>query len=305
VVALLIGISKYENLSSQSRGGIEADDVETGNLGYPHIDAHQTHDVLANLGLFKDDCALSAGLSAAAACPFPRNIKILTESQARVADIQAAFTWLDAQEDQNTRVIIAYSGHGGRIPDDNGDESDGLDEFIAGYDVKADITYQNIITDDQLASWLDQLESKQIVVLVDACYSGGVGDVSALAAADARSKSLPLLASGLAAQAPGLEVGEGLARDLGQSGRVVLAASTAQQLSWEFSALSHGVFTYYLLMALMDRAADTNHNGWVSAEEAYTYLVARVDKYVFPRTGKHQNPQIYDGVAGQVDLTRP
>jgi hypothetical protein len=90
-------------------------------------------------------------------------------------------------------------------------------------------------------------------------------------------------------------------------------ASQETQGSWEFSALKNGAFTYYLVEALHSPAADTNSNGFVSAEEAYAYLAPKVDNYVYEhakdKNGQihvyHQNPQLYDGISGQVDLTRP
>jgi uncharacterized caspase-like protein len=87
----------------------------------------------------------------------------------------------------------------------------------------------------------------------------------------------------------------------------VLAASAADQSSWESLELMNGVFTYFLVEALQSHAADGNSNGLVSAEEAFAYLADPVDDYVFAITGGeyHQNPQLYDGVPGQVDLTQP
>ena len=67
------------------------------------------------------------------------------------------------------------------------------------------------------------------------------------------------------------------------------------------------VFTYYLVEALHSPGADENSNGWISAEEAHRYLDGRVDSYVWNHTSPrvHQNPQIGDGVGGEVDITRP
>jgi uncharacterized caspase-like protein len=86
---------------------------------------------------------------------------------------------------------------------------------------------------------------------------------------------------------------------------VVLMASREDQESWEFGALKDGVFTYFLIQALWSSSADLNGDGFVSVEEAFQYLVNRVDDCVFPETGYHQNPQMYDGVAGEVSLTCP
>ena len=98
---------------------------------------------------------------------------------------------------------------------------------------------------------------------------------------------------------------DGFVRDIQGPGRIVLAASTEAQSSWEFGALKDGVFTYYLLQAMTTSSADANSNGWVSAEEAFDYADGRVDSYVWTNTGTHQNPVMSDNVTGQVDLVRP
>jgi hypothetical protein len=65
------------------------------------------------------------------------------------------------------------------------------------------------------------------------------------------------------------------------------------------------VFSHFLVQALWSSSADVNGDGYVSAEEAFLYLVSRVDDYVYYHTGYHQNPQVYDGVSGEVGLTCP
>jgi hypothetical protein len=310
VAILLIGIADYEYLPSADSSGSRAGDPESGDLLYPVYDVKYTNEVFSRIGPSSSGlpCATASGFStadvSAAVCPCD-DMLTLADSQAGLADIQAAFRWLDDHEDADTLVIIAYSGHGGQVLDDDGDESDGRDEFIAPYDIYSDgTTYHNIIRDDDLDEWLSTLESRQIVVLLDSCYSGGMMGATALKSARGLNRGLPLPGN-LLGQASPVQAADANAFDIGQPGRVILAASRSDQGSQEFYDLSHGVFTYYMLMALMDPAADTDHNGWVSAQEAYAYLAAKVDNYVWQNAGEHQNPQMYDGVSGQVDLTRP
>lgn len=88
-------------------------------------------------------------------------------------------------------VFIHYSGHGYQIPDDDGDETDGLDEALVPEDAPNDEGkmmdldfYSNYIRDDYLKIYFDQLRTKlgpegNVLFTVDACHSGtmtrGVG----------------------------------------------------------------------------------------------------------------------------------
>jgi len=60
---------------------------------------------------------------------------------------------------------------------------------------------------------------------------------------------------------------------------VVMVSSQSDQKSYERRALQHGVFTYFLLKGFGQKSADTNHNKWISAEEAYGYAGWRAIQY--------------------------
>jgi hypothetical protein len=128
--------------------------------------------------------------------------------------------------------------------------------------------FSNAISGTTLDGWMDNWESPLVFVDIDACRSGGL---------------LP---------------------ELSQSGRVVVTSARSDQSAWETNEFNGTVFTHYLVQGLMDPSADTNGDGCVSAEEAFTYAAGRTDSYVYSHTGYHQNPQIYDGVTDQLCLTR-
>jgi hypothetical protein len=303
VVALIIGISDYQYM--------EPDSQTSGRAGEPGRDvlfgandANRVQYVLCELGGI---CESSEG-GAASQNTSSDNVKILLDPWATKEAIhQAIVYWLDERETENTTVIIFFSGHGTLAPDDNGDEADGYDEFIVPYDIQCtncdnpqllEWLPETAIRDDEFDAWLDTLESHRIVVIVDSCFSGGLA-AGAVSSRGLRSRP------DLGVAATDLQAGDSFAQDVNGSGRLVLMASAADQGSWEFSALEHGVFSYYLLQALSSASADANHNGWVSAEEAFNYLAGRVDSYVYSNTGYRQNPKISDGVAGETNLTRP
>ncbi len=304
IVALFIGISEYENMEPPVG-------QTSGRAGIPGLAiGHAVNDVVKLNNTFCEKgclCGCSPGGAAVEASSY-NDVKMLLDSWATKEAIrQAIIYWLDERESENTTVIIAFSGHGMYAVDDNGDEADGYDEFIVPYDIQCtncdnpqllEWLPETAIRDDEFDAWLDVLESHRIVVMVDSCFSGG------LAAGAASSRGLRSRPD-LGVAATDLQAGDSFAQDVNGSGRLVLMASAADQGSWEFSALEHGVFSYYLLQALSSASADANHNGWVSAEEAFNYLAGRVDSYVYSNTGYRQNPKIWDGVAGETNLTRP
>jgi hypothetical protein len=301
IVALIIGISEYENMGPYGQ--------TSGRAGAPGYFTMHSHEDAVRFGNVVDEkcCGLSSGslggmASQSASCS---GVKLLLDSWATKETIrQAIIYWLDEHENENTTVIFFFSGHGMYAQDIDGDEADGYDEFLVPYDIQYDDQQQiwlpeTAIRDDEFGTWLDELESNQIVVIVDSCFSGGIA-----AGATASSRGL-LSQADMGAGAANLQAGDAFAQDVNESGRVVLMASAADQASWESSALEHGVFTYFLIEALSSTSADTNQNGWVSAEEAFSYLESRVDSYVQSHIGYYQYPQISDGVAGEVNLTQP
>jgi Tol biopolymer transport system component len=137
------------------------------------------------------------------------------------------------------------------------------------------------------AAWvLDQLEhcrARRQVLILDSCFSGA-------------------FAYGVKGEADiGLRD-----RFLGQGrGRVVLTASTATEYSFEgdpTDAVSPAgsVFTAALVQGLRTGAADTDHDGHVSVDDAYAYVFDQVQA-----AGAAQTPQrwLY-GVEGKILLAR-
>ena len=226
------------------------------------------------------------------------NFLVLNDSQATKAAIRNAIVgWLSDRANIDTTIVIFFSGHG---------TTDGYHEYIAPYDLVCnpcgptpetatwDLT--TAIRDDELAGWLNHISSQRVVLLLDSCFAGGMAT-----AANDMARGLGTIPNNL----QGPQAGNLLISHVAAPGRLALMASAANQASWEFGALRNGVFTYYLVEALLSPVADTNSNGRVSIEEAYAYLAGRVDNYVLSSTGEHQNPQISDGVAGEVDLAVP
>ncbi len=64
-------------------------------------------------------------------------------------------------------VVLHYSGHGGQVPDESGDEADGLDETWCLYDGQ--------LIDDELQALLGRFRAGVgVIVFSDSCHSGTV-----------------------------------------------------------------------------------------------------------------------------------
>jgi metacaspase-1 len=116
----------------------------------------------------------------------PENIKTLTDQQATKDGIIAAMKTLISDVKANSKdvVYIHISSHGAQIEDDNGDETDGLDEAIVTINAKWTEDKDEFkkvqgeyLRDDQFGDLIEQLRAKlgkegDVVVVMDLCHSG-------------------------------------------------------------------------------------------------------------------------------------
>ncbi|MBA3522711.1 MAG: caspase family protein [Gemmatimonadales bacterium] len=92
------------------------------------------------------------------------------------AEIRAAAKALQAKD----IFMLSYSGHGGRVPDQNGDEKDLRDETWCLFDGE-------LLDDELLELWIGFRPGVRILVFSDSCHSGTVirANYGALAASGA------------------------------------------------------------------------------------------------------------------------
>lgn len=108
----------------------------------------------------------------------PSQVRVLYNGEATYNRVVHELnTWVRDGVRPEDPVLVYFSGHGTFIPDKNGDESDGRDEVLVMSDTgrvrtKDSVTLENVLVDDQLGALLDNVQSRRILVLVDACHSG-------------------------------------------------------------------------------------------------------------------------------------
>ncbi|GEM_PF-1525684 len=149
--AVLIGIEKYPNL-------VQRPDLKV-NLPGPRNDVEKMRELLVNRFGFK-----------------PQNIRVLLDAEK--PDIEDAIrNWLRRRLHVGDVALIHFSGHGTRIPDQNGDEPDRKDEALVCNNFHPAVTkLEHLILDDELAQWLRDLQRRgaHVTMIVDACHSGTV-----------------------------------------------------------------------------------------------------------------------------------
>ncbi len=147
--ALLIGVNDYE-------------DPEIDDLSGAVNDVNNLYEVLVReLAIPKD------------------NIAVLKDCRATRARVVAELKKLSKAKPQDT-VIIHFSGHGSKLPDDDGDESeragesrlDAHDEVLCLYDTRKK-SGKNALRDDELAGFLSAIEAAEVAVILDCCFAGG------------------------------------------------------------------------------------------------------------------------------------
>mmetsp|Transcript_4038 Transcript_4038/g.5802 ORF Transcript_4038/g.5802 Transcript_4038/m.5802 type:complete len:318 (-) Transcript_4038:207-1160(-) len=103
-------------------------------------------------------------------------------------NILAAYSKIVEESQPGDAVFCHYSGHGGKLKDDNGDEADGYDETLVPVDYKTagqirdDLLYKNLVGGFK--------EGVFCTFVMDCCHSGSVLDLPFQFQADGESDSM-------------------------------------------------------------------------------------------------------------------
>jgi len=202
------------------------------------------------------------------------NIKLLLNENATKENIHSAIEWLDEKETENDVVLFYFSGQGWKMPLLHIFKGNA---YIVPYD-NSDWNYdEHKISDVDLDGWLAELESDNIVVILDHCYSG-------------KMKSL---------NSPGRKI-------LAGGGQYVFCRCD------EDDTLGHGIFTYFLLQGF-NGVADINNDDWISDTEVFSYAKFPTFYFSFwqkfpfiqvsiPLINSPQLPYMYDNHPEEIPL---
>ena len=205
-------------------------------------------------------------------------VRLLLGKDATGTEIKSAlFEWLKKTIEEDM-VIIYFAGHGSS---DSPDSPENL--FLLPYDTDyAAIGSTGFPMWDIETALKRYIKAKKVVVITDACHSGGVGQSFDISRRSNRGMKKNPISTGFHSLS---KVGDGVC---------VISATDDKQMSQEGKQWGegHGVFTYFLLKGLRGKA-DTSQDGTVSLGELTLYLSQEVRR----ATENAQSPT----VAGKFD----
>jgi hypothetical protein len=220
-----------------------------GIANYPHVnplpatvlnDVAGIQRVLADPGL----CAYPAG-----------NVTLLPEEQATQAGLRQALADLASRTSADSTVFIYLSSHGARIR-----SGAGAGEYLLPFDVRLHAEQemaQMAISGAEFSQALTAIPARKLIVVLDCCHAGGVGQPKD------------------AAVVPTIGLSERYLETLQRGrGRVILASSRSTELSWILAKARHSLFTTHLLAGLEGGA--NGAGGVIRIFDLFDYIQPRV-----------------------------
>ena len=196
------------------------------------------------------------------------NIELLTEEKADRQHILQAFDRLIEKVDEESSVLLFYSGHGGYYPP--------WQQFYLvphGFDAEG---YEDTwVKAEELQEKIKQLSSKRLVFFLDCCHAAGIGQHFK------KSKSSTVSAEGLAQQ---LDDGGGMS---------IISSCRENESSWILDGDDHSLYTLCLQEVLRAEHKTYFNEPFIRISEVIQYLFRKV-----PERNPYQRPyanlQIYD-----------
>ncbi|MBD2459116.1 caspase family protein [Nostoc sp. FACHB-87] len=192
----------------------------------------------------------------------PEQVHLLTKEQANRDGILAALDQLAQSTTPDSTVIVYFSGHGYQVNSPIG-EVYYLMPF--GYDQTK--LHKSAISGTEFITKLQAISAKKLLVLLDCCHAGGLGDTSKLGY-EAEKAPLPPEAQALFNQG---------------KGRVAIASSQADEKS--LAGRPYSAFTLALIEALAGKGV-SQKDGYVRVADLAMYAREVVPR----RTRDRQHP---------------
>ena len=187
------------------------------------------------------------------------NVHLLLDGDATLERIRAALASVAGTSGPDDTVVIFFSGHGARLGDPADPES-----ALLPVECDAQKLGTTSLSETEFSSTLARFAARRLLVLIDACHSGGAGSFKGLRAAELPTlgyseKSLGRLAHG--------------------TGRVLISSSRASEESLVFSNARNSVFTCHLLDALRGRASPRG-DGLIRVFDVFNHISEMVKREV-------------------------
>jgi len=194
-----------------------------------------------------------------------KNIVTLINENATKSDFEKNIErWLPNNSEKDSSVFIYFSGHGAPNAKTG-------DAYLVPYDGDPAYIAETGYSLDRLYNALGRLEVKEIVVVVDSCFSGA-GGRSVLAKGVkplVMSVSLPAIRKNM----------------------TVLTASAGNQISSAYDEKGHGLFTYFFLKGIKENST-VAPDGSLKLDVLFGYLKPEVERIARKQYNNEQTPQL-------------
>jgi len=240
--ALLVGIADYPQVEGFSIQQLKSPVKDVNNLA-AFLKSPQSG------GCFDDD-----------------HLFMLTDSDATRRNILTTFNEIANKAAPEDLVIFYFSGHG--APPTEEDTT-----YLIPYDHDLRDLETTCINFRDLALKIRRMAANKVILILDACHSGGIKREGERAAASP-------------------ELHNRYMKEFAKAeGRPLLLSSDEEEVSWEDE--KGGIFTQFLLKGLggeADRSVEGNNDGIVTFEELFHYLEKEVPEYTKKYFARPQKP---------------
>lgn len=194
---------------------------------------------------------------------------LLTDAAATRCRIVESLEALATSSPDDT-VVIAFSGHGSE------------DHRLVAHDSELGDLDGTALPLAQLEDMFTRIPAKRLLLVLDCCFSGGIGAKVLKVEAHSRDAA---------------SVEERLSRLAGE-GRVILTASAATQPAWEHVKEGHGLLSRALMQALTG-APEVVESGRISLLKLLAHVARQVDAAA-SGIGKRQTPTVRGSLDGDL-----
>jgi len=194
---------------------------------------------------------------------------LLTDQNATRAEIEKQFIEL-AKCSPDDVVVVFFSGHGSDTHE------------IVTFDADKSDLENSSIPLSTLTDWFSRIPAKQLVCILDCCFSGGMG--AKVLHVETISKDL--------------RTTDDLIKELSGESRLIFTASLGTEEAWENQRLGHGYLTYYLIQALLG-TEEVCEAGKIDIYKLLSWVTKHV-KDTAAKSGHVQTPTVAGRIIGEL-----
>lgn len=197
------------------------------------------------------------------------NVQVLLDENATLENIRKALERIISDSKEEDSVLIYFSGHGGLFKDPS------MYSAILPVDFLPSDSENSCFSDKEFSILLKKIKARKILVILDACHSGGAVDFkddNATFQYKFSEKSADFLSEGI--------------------GRVIISSSREEETSMILYGDSNSTFTKHLLDA-MRGACVTIGDGLIRVFDLFNHVSNTVNNDIYEKTGgkNEQHPQ--------------